>query len=190
LTRVGTIFEVLGTEAGSWLARNFATPALNEMAYLMNPSAGKQGVPAPQYPTMQAFRHRTPGVTSPSRTMSSFYSFTNPKERMIHYYEGLGLTTDTSTKLAYNHAMEVSGDTGDKINDRLVPYSGKTIKNSAAVEMLNSANVAQKMLQDKVINAERGSQIWHNTMEHAAYNSYMAKSLANYNNSSTNNSHT
>src|SRR5208337_3804169 len=150
LTRVGTIFEVLGTEAGSWLARNFATPALNEMAYLMNPSAGKQGVSAPQYPTMQAFRNRTPGVTTPSRTMSSFYSFTNPKERMIHYYEGLGLTADSATKLAYNHAMEVStpsGSAGDKINDRLVPFSGKTIKNSA-VEMINSTTVAQKMLQN------------------------------------------
>ncbi len=181
LTRVGAIFEVLGTEMGSWLARNFATPALNEMAYLLNPSAGKQGVSAPQYPTTQDFRHKTPGVTAPFKTSPSFYSFANPKERMIHYYEGLGLTTDTATKLAYNNAMEVSGSTGDKINDRLVPYGTKTIKNSSAVEMINSTTIAQNMLQDKVINAERGAQIWKNTLEHAAYNNYMNKVMTNYN---------
>src|SRR5208337_3102702 len=146
LTRVSSVFEIIGTQAGSWLAQNVATPALNAVADLLTPSPKA----APQYPTMQDFRHRTPGITAPSRTMSSFYSFANPKERMIHYYEGLGLTTDSATKLAYNNAMEVStpsGSAGDKINDRLVPFSGKTIKNSA-VEMINSTTVAQKMLQN------------------------------------------
>ena len=80
------------------------------------------------------------------------------------------------------------GNAGDKINDRLVPYGTKTIKNSSAVEMINSTTIAQNMLRDKVINAERGAQIWKNTLEHAAYNNYMNKVMTNYNNTSTDNS--
>src|SRR5208337_1410080 len=38
LTRVSSVFEIIGTQAGSWLAQNVATPALNAVADLLTPS--------------------------------------------------------------------------------------------------------------------------------------------------------
>src|SRR5208282_4443223 len=98
LIRVGAIFELLGTQVGGWLARNIATPALNELAFMLNPSMGKPGE-NPQYPTTQAFRNKTPGLTAPwPKTAPSAPTMgtSNLKESAISYYQNLGISRNAA----------------------------------------------------------------------------------------------
>src|SRR5208337_275347 len=101
LIRVGAIFELLGTQVGSWLARNIATPALNELAFMLNPSTGKPGE-NPQYPTTQAFRNKTPGLTAPwpktapSTPTPTMGTSNNLKESAISYYQNLGISRNAA----------------------------------------------------------------------------------------------